>query len=120
MKLEITSGFAKINKFVFGLILVIMQLIFSKEKITDSERFIRRCGYGKHRARNGEVSYTRHLDKDMYPRFHVYIKEKPGEIIFNLHLDQRAPVCKGVTAHAGEYDGAVLQKEADRIKKIVT
>lgn len=106
-----------------------MKIIFEAEKIGDPEKFIRRCGYGQHRTRNGEVSYVKRVHGDWYPRFHVYIlTERPtsakamageGKIVFNLHLDQRAPVYEGVTAHAGEYDGVVVEKEAERIKNFV-
>jgi hypothetical protein len=41
--------------------------------------------------------------------------------IFSLHLDQKAPVYKGVGVHAhnGEYFGPVIDEEADRIKQIL-
>ncbi|MFA6424212.1 MAG: hypothetical protein WCV83_02765 [Candidatus Magasanikbacteria bacterium] len=96
-----------------------MQIIFENDKIGDPERFIRRCGYGQHKMRNGEVSYVKRVHSDWYPRFHVYISSEKEKVIFNLHLDQRQPVYEGVTAHAGEYDGVVVEKEAERIKKFV-
>ncbi|MFA6547841.1 MAG: hypothetical protein WCT11_02755 [Candidatus Magasanikbacteria bacterium] len=96
-----------------------MKLTFEREKIGDPERFIRRCGYGQHKTRNGEVSYVKRVHGDWYPRFHVYILDEKDKIIFNLHLDQRQPVYEGVTAHAGEYDGEVVEREAERIKKII-
>jgi len=105
--------------FVFGSNLVIMKLIFDSVKIGDSQKFIRRCGYGQHRVRNGEVSYVKRVHGDWYPRFHVYILENKDKTIFNLHLDQRQPVYEGVTAHGGEYDGAIVEKEAERITKFV-
>jgi len=96
-----------------------MKIIFEAEKIEDPEKFIRRCGYGQHRTRNGEVSYVKRVHGDWYPRFHIYILTEKEKIVFNLHLDQRAPVYEGVTAHAGEYDGVVVEKEAERITKFV-
>jgi len=96
-----------------------MKMTFLAEKIGDPEKFIRRCGYGQHRTRNGEVSYVKRVHGDWYPRFHVYISNSSEKITFNLHLDQRAPVYEGVTAHAGEYDGIVVEKEAERIKGFV-
>lgn len=93
-----------------------MQLRFLRTKIFDPEKFIRRCGYGKlFDRRTGEISYAKRLHRDFYPRFHVYIAEKGNEWIFNLHIDQRATRYEGVTAHSGEYDGAVVEKEAERI-----
>jgi len=66
-----------------------------------------------------------------YPRFHLFIKIQNDTLIFNLHLDQKRPiypvrrfltsngVYKGVPAHAGEYDSEVVEKEAERIKKVL-
>lgn len=96
-----------------------MKIIFEREKITDPEHFIRRCGYGQHRTRNGETSYVKRVHRDWYPRFHVYILEEKEKVVFNLHLDQRAPVYEGVTAHAGEYDGEVVERECERIKNLL-
>lgn len=96
-----------------------MKIVFTSTQIGDPERFIRRCGYGRHKTRNGEVSYVKRVHGDWYPRFHVYILEKKDKIIFNLHLDQRAPVYEGVKAHAGEYNSEVVKKETERIKKFI-
>ncbi|KKU27314.1 MAG: hypothetical protein UX39_C0001G0034 [Candidatus Magasanikbacteria bacterium GW2011_GWA2_46_17] len=93
-----------------------MRLRFAKDKIADPEKFIRRCGYGKlFDRRTGQTSYVKRLHGDLYPRFHVYIVEKGSELVFNLHLDQRATRYEGVTAHSGEYEGEVVEKEAGRI-----
>lgn len=54
-----------------------------------------------------------------YPRFHLYLKVKNKNLIFNLHLDQKRPIYKGVTAHGGEYEGELVEKEAERIKQIL-
>ncbi len=96
-----------------------MKLVFERAKMIDPEKFIRRCGYGLHKTRNGEVSYVKRVHGDWYPRFHIYILEEKEKIIFNLHLDQRQPVYEGITAHAGEYDGEVVEREAERINKFV-
>ena len=55
-----------------------------------------------------------------YPRFHIYLKEENDNLIFNLHLDQKRPIYKGVAAHAGEYDGKIVEEEAERIKEILS
>lgn len=60
-----------------------------------------------------------------YPRFHLYVKidgsagspQDKDHLIFNLHLDQKKPIYKGAAAHAGEYDGEIVEKEAERIKQ---
>ena len=56
-----------------------------------------------------------------YPRFHVYLKQQVGDFVFSLHLDQKAPIYKGVGVHAhnGEYFGPVIDEEIGRIKDIL-
>jgi len=93
-----------------------MEIKISKEKIEDPEKFIRRCGYGKIIDRRmGQASFIRRLRGDFYPRFHVYINDGGNAWIFNLHLDQKKPSYAGVAAHAGEYEGKVVEEEAKRI-----
>jgi hypothetical protein len=96
-----------------------MQLVFSKTDIPDPEQFMRRAGYGIifDRQNRRVKSFVKRIHGDLYPRFHLYIEDRGVNWSFNLHLDQRAPVYAGVTAHAGEYDGVVLEKEAERIKQ---
>ena len=71
-------------------------------------------GRGKQR---GELSFAR--PPRGYPRFHLFVKVEGENLIFNLHLDQKAPIYKGAPAHAGEYDGELVSKEAERIKQIL-
>jgi len=54
-----------------------------------------------------------------YPRFHLYLKVEGGNLIFNLHLDQKRPIYKGITAHSGEYKGKLVEEEIKRIKEII-
>lgn len=93
-----------------------MKILISKTKISDPELFIRRLGYGRIvNRRANEVSYARRLRRELYPRFHVYIEDKGDSWSFNLHLDQRATVYEGATAHSGDYDGPVVEAEWKRI-----
>lgn len=55
-----------------------------------------------------------------YPRFHLYLKLEGGNLIFDLHLDQKRPIYKGVPAHSAEYEGEIVEKEAGRIKKTIS
>jgi hypothetical protein len=79
---------------------------------------------------NGEYNLVRKLDYGNYPRFHIYLRVAQGRpfdsaqgetasFIFSLHLDQKAPVYKGAHAHNGEYEGPVVETEADRIREIL-
>lgn len=97
-----------------------MQIKFKKDQASDPEKFIRRCGYAKIVDRRmSKTSYAKRIHRDFYPRFHVYIKIEGEAIIFDLHLDQKRPIYEGVTAHSGEYDGEVVEREAARIAKSI-
>jgi hypothetical protein len=70
---------------------------------------------------NGEYNLVRKLEFNNYPRFHIYLTQQGNNYNFSLHLDQKAPVYKGVGVHAhnGEYFGPVVEQEADRIKELL-
>ena len=84
---------------------------------------MRQCGYYFEKQEGGELAFLRPAgsSRSGYPRFHIYLKfdNVSRETSINLHLDQKKPVYQGVSAHAGEYGGAVVKKEAERIKKIL-
>jgi hypothetical protein len=83
----------------------------NRENITN---IIRKIGYYSQND-----SFIKPLERGGYPRFHLYIKEENDKLIFNLHLDQKKPVYKTVTDHAGEYEGTIIENEAQRIKQIL-
>lgn len=68
---------------------------------------------------NGEYNLVRKLTGENYPRFHVYLRQAGDRLVFSLHLDQKKPSYAGSHAHSGEYDGPLLQDEADRIKALL-
>jgi hypothetical protein len=68
---------------------------------------------------NYEYNMVRKLDINNYPRFHAFVKQRGSSYIFNLHLDQKEPSYQGAHAHNGEYEGPVIETEADRIKDIL-
>lgn len=77
---------------------------------------IRRAGYGQVNDRRAtEPSWSRRLGSGLYPRFHIYMSS--GDL--NLHLDQKQASYEGANAHSGEYDGAVVETEANRIIAIM-
>ena len=85
-----------------------------------AEILIRRCGYGKIVDPNtGEVSYSRKLSGGLYPRFHVYIQEFEKYFEVSLHLDQKQLRTEHFKAHAGEYEGPVVENEARRITSMI-
>lgn len=82
----------------------------------------RRLGYIPMESNtSNELNFSRPLSRSDYPRFHIYIKEdrEKGVFILNLHLDQKKPSYQSVSAHSGEYDGGVVEKEMERIKNIL-
>ncbi len=80
---------------------------------------VRRLGYKPigHTPQN-ELNCVRPLGAD-YPRFHIYLKEEPPLITFNLHLDQKRPSYEGATAHSGDYESDTVKDEARRIKEVI-
>jgi len=63
----------------------------------------------------GESNLIRLLGGD-YPRFHLYLRDNGQNLEFNLHLDQKRPSYGQETRHSGEYDGEIIEAEAQRIK----
>lgn len=87
------------------------------------QNLMRQCGYFFVREENGELAFSRPLgaSRSGYPRFHIYAKlnDVSRETLLNLHLDQKKPSYEGTSAHAGEYDGVVVEAEAARIRQIL-
>jgi len=69
---------------------------------------------------DGEYNLVRPLAGQNYPSFHIYLKkDEEGVFCFNLHLDQKQPSYRGSAAHSGEYEGELVEKEVERIKRII-
>lgn len=83
---------------------------------------LRTCGYHFERqhADTGEISAALSLGAGGFPRFHAYARVVGGDLQINLHLDQKRPVYKGANAHAGEYEGKLIDEEGARIKSILS
>lgn len=89
-------------------------------KKDNPEVLIRRCGYARiHSRRTGQVSYTRKAGPTPYPRFHAYLKPFDNYFEISLHLDQKKPWIPGQKAHAAEYEGQVVEQEAQRITEVI-
>jgi hypothetical protein len=80
---------------------------------------MRKIGYHFQRKdeKTNELTFAR--PPRSYPRFHLFLKQEDGNLVFSLHLDQKRPVYQGTPAHSGEYEGEVVEKEAERIKQIL-
>lgn len=89
-----------------------MKIYISKTSLKENlYSFLRKCGYAPFHN-----SFTRILSRSGYPRFHLYVDKASDKYILNLHLDQKRPTYGKETAHSGEYEGEVVEKEAERIK----
>lgn len=95
-----------------------MQFIVKEALLKDNvHNLMRQSGYffeGKNP--DGEMNFAR--PQRGYPRFHIYLKQSGNDLILNLHLDQKKPSYRGAAAHAGEYVGETVEKEAERIKRL--
>lgn len=70
-------------------------------------------------SQNNDLNFVKPIRGANYPRFHIYLKEKGEDYIINLHLDQKKTSYKGSHSHNAEYEGEVVEREAERIKSIL-
>lgn len=98
-----------------------MKIIVKEQNNLDAAKLIKRCGFAEiWDRRTGQTSFVRRLGRYHYPRFHLYIEEDGlQQIIYNLHLDQKKPSYEGAPAHSADYEGEILEKEAERIRNII-
>lgn len=98
-----------------------MKIFIPRPLLDRPESIIRRIGYAEHRdSHSSEISYTHRLGPEFYPRFHVYLEEQENGVVFNLHLDQKRPSYGQAHAHSGEHDGPTVEREAARIKELIS
>jgi hypothetical protein len=79
--------------------------------------FMRELGYHFISLSKGEYNFIRPVGGDAFPRFDVYMVKDGAEFEISLHIDQKRTIYRGSAAHSGEYEGELLEKEAERIKK---
>lgn len=98
-----------------------MKLKVEKSKLRDQpEQMMRRAGYGYLMNRQGgDDSFVRRISGGDYPRFHMYIRDEGGQVVFNLHLDQKKPSYPGAHAHNAEYDGELVEGEIARLRQMM-
>ncbi len=80
------------------------------------KNIMRSLGYYENVNYKNELNYVRPLNSSGYPRFHVYPREAGDFFELNLHLDAKKPSYRGTSAHSGEHDGDIVEREAERIK----
>lgn len=85
-----------------------------------ARNLMRRVGYGEQQTRSGQLSYTKRISGERFPRYHAYVEDKDGGIQINLHVDQKEASYQGTSAHAGEYEGPLVEREMQRLAAFVT
>lgn len=95
-----------------------MQLKILKPKINIID-LIRSAGYSYRGINNGDMSFIKRVGLDEYPHYHIYVKAENDNIIINLHFDQKKPSYEGASAHSGEYNGEIVEKEMERLRKVI-
>ncbi len=98
-----------------------MKFVFKNHLEENIVNLMRKAGYYFLLQEESDISFIRPLERSGYPRFHIHVeaRKEADEILFKLHLDQKRAIYKGAPAHAGEYEGEVIEREAERIKQIL-
>lgn len=78
---------------------------------------MRGLGYHFVSENRGEYNFIKPLAGAAFPRFDIYLTIEEDNLIISLHLDQKKPIYRGTPAHGGEYEGDLVEKEAERIKQ---
>lgn len=93
-----------------------MKVTYDKAVMHSPLEVLRRAGYSAFTDPNtGIQSFELRPTSAAYPRFHLYVAEKNGEVSFNLHLDQKKPSYGDSHMHSGEYEGKTVENEMRRI-----
>ena len=104
-----------------------MKLIVNKSRLTNfsADEFLRRAGFAYiYDNLKEHGSYVKRLNRDYYPRLHVYVmdkKDKEGRdlIVIEMHLDQKKASYVGTKMHSAEYDGEVVEAEINNLKNLM-
>ncbi len=96
--------------------------IFIAGPLPDHARnLMRRLGYAEQRTRAGQISYVKRAGGGArFPRYHAYVEDLNGGIQINLHVDQKEASYKGSSAHSGDYEGLVVEREIMEMKAFIT
>ncbi|MFC1663249.1 hypothetical protein ACFL04_03765 [Patescibacteria group bacterium] len=97
-----------------------MKININKPLPQSYRNIFRRLGYSPDaNIRSGEESYSKRINQNRYPRFHVYINKNNDQATLNIHLDMKRPSYPGSRAHNAEYSGARVERERDRINEYI-
>ncbi|MEK7615398.1 MAG: hypothetical protein AAB431_03375 [Patescibacteria group bacterium] len=84
-----------------------------------ARNLLRRTGYAEQRTRSGQISYTKRVTGERFPRYHAYVEDLNGGVQINLHVDQKEASYEGSSAHSGDYEGRVVEEEMARIVRFI-
>jgi len=94
-----------------------MKQFFKGPLQNHSRNIMRHLGYAEQRTRNGQISYTKRASSDRFPRYHAYVEDRDQGMQINLHVDQKEASYSGTSAHAGEYEGPLVEREMHRFRQ---
>ncbi|MCX6765439.1 MAG: hypothetical protein NT136_00500 [Candidatus Moranbacteria bacterium] len=80
---------------------------------------LRRAGYIFQSRKEDEMGFVRPLSSSGYPRFHIFTRVVGGNLIINIHLDQKKETYGEAKRHHGEYESAIIKEEAERIASVL-
>jgi len=95
-----------------------MKLSVRREQLNEApEAFLHHSGWALiHDRRRGVSSFVKRFGTGHYPRLHLYVDEQGGQVIFNMHLDQKEASYAGAHMHNAEYDNELVAAEITSIK----
>lgn len=98
-----------------------MKLSVRKEQLIETpESFLHHAGWALiHDRRRGVSSFVKRLGAGFYPRLHLYVDERDGLVIFNMHMDQKEASYEGAHMHNAEYDNELVAAEIETIKGLL-
>jgi len=104
-----------------------MKLIVNKSRLTNfnADEFLRQAGFAYiYDNLREHGSYIKRLNRDYYPRLHVYVNTKSDKennelVVIEMHLDQKKASYTGAKMHNAEYDGEVVEAEINNLKNLM-
>lgn len=96
-----------------------MKKFFPGPLSDNARNLLRRLGYGEQRTRAGQISYVKRVAGERFPRYHAYVEDQNDGLQVNLHVDQKEASYEGTSAHAGEYEGPLVEREMSRIADFI-
>jgi len=84
--------------------------------VENSRVFLQRLGYNEHRYHGAtDPNFTKRISGARFPRFHVYLDERPDGLLLKLHIDMQESTAFG-SRHHGVENGEVVEKEITAIR----